>query len=467
MLRDYNLGEVNEKVAGKKVKLCGWIDTLRVHGKVAFIDLRDRYGKVQCVIVSKNKNFDKIIKLNKESCLLVKGEVNIRPKGSENKDLSSGRVELFVDDVEILNECKEIPFEINDNLVNEELRLKYRFLDLRNDNLKKNIILRSNFIKSVRDFMIKENFVEIETPILAKSTPEGARDYLVPSRIHRGKFYALPQSPQLYKQLLMVSGFDKYFQISRCFRDEDLRSDRQPEFTQIDAEMSFVEEEDIFNVVERMIKYVIKETFNIDIKIPFPRISYNESIRKYKSDKPDLRKDRNNTDEFSFLWVVNFPMFEYSEEEKKFVAAHHPFCMPDNVENLDKNPIRISAKSYDLVLNGVELLSGSIRIHKPEIQKKVFKLLGLSDKEIEEKFGFLLDSFSYGAPPHGGFAIGVDRLVQIFTKANSIRETLAFPKNKEAREVMLDSPSYVDKKQLKEVHIDVVEDKKIKRKKYG
>lgn len=467
MLRDYNLGEINEKISGKKVKLCGWIDTFRVHGKVAFLDLRDRYGKLQCVIISKNKNFEKICKLNKESCLLVEGIVNIRPKGSENNNLNSGKVELFIEDIEILNECPALPFEINDNITNEELRLKYRFLNLRSESLQKNIILRSNFLNSVRDFMIKEGFVEIETPILAKSTPEGARDYIVPSRVHKGKFYALPQSPQLYKQLLMVSCFDKYFQISRCFRDEDLRSDRQPEFTQIDAEMSFVEQEDIFDIVEKMIKYSLKEIFNINISTPFPKINYSEAMKKYNSDKPDLRKDKNNLDELSFVWIINFPMFEYSEDKKKIVAAHHPFCMPDNINNLDKDPLKIFAKSYDLVLNGVELLSGSIRIHKPEIQKKIFKLLKLSDKEIEEKFGFLLNSFSYGAPPHGGFAIGVDRLVQILSKAPSIREVIAFPKNKEAREVMLDSPSIVDKKQLKEVNIEIIEDKKIKNKKHG
>jgi aspartyl-tRNA synthetase len=283
--------------------------------------------------------------------------------------------------------------------------------------------------------------------------------------VHNGKFYALPQSPQLYKQLLMVAGFDKYFQISRCFRDEDLRSDRQPEFTQIDAEMSFVEEKDIFDFVEKLIKYAIKETFNKEIKIPFPRINYTDSIKKYQTDKPDLRKDKNNPEEFSFIWITNFPMFEYSETENKIVAAHHPFCMPDNIDNLDKDPLKIYAKSYDLVLNGVELLSGSIRVHKPEIQRKIFKILRLSENEIEEKFGFLLNSFSYGAPPHGGFAIGLDRLIQILLKSNSIREVIAFPKNKEAKEIMLNSPSFIEKKQLKEVHIETIDsEKKVKSK---
>lgn len=465
MLRDYNLGQVDEKVSGKKVKLCGWIESLRIHGKVAFFDLRDRYGKVQCVITSKNKNFEKVSKLNRESCLMVEGIINDRPKGSENKNIKSGKVELLIENIELFNECPALPFEINDNISNEELRLKYRFLDLRTDVLQKNIELRSNFVKSIRDFMIRENFLEIETPILAKSTPEGARDYIVPSRVHNGKFYALPQSPQLYKQLLMVAGFDKYFQISRCFRDEDLRSDRQPEFTQIDAEMSFVEEKDIFDFVEKLIKYAIKETFNKEIKIPFPRINYTDSIKKYQTDKPDLRKDKNNPEEFSFIWITNFPMFEYSETENKIVAAHHPFCMPDNIDNLDKDPLKIYAKSYDLVLNGVELLSGSIRVHKPEIQRKIFKILRLSENEIEEKFGFLLNSFSYGAPPHGGFAIGLDRLIQILLKSNSIREVIAFPKNKEAKEIMLNSPSFIEKKQLKEVHIETIDsEKKVKSK---
>ena len=465
MLRDYNLGQVDEKVSGKKVKLCGWIESLRIHGKVAFFDLRDRYGKVQCVITSKNKNFEKVSKLNRESCLMVEGIINDRPKGSENKNIKSGKVELLIENIELFNECPALPFEINDNISNEELRLKYRFLDLRTDVLQKNIELRSNFVKSIRDFMIRENFLEIETPILAKSTPEGARDYIVPSRVHNGKFYALPQSPQLYKQLLMVAGFDKYFQISRCFRDEDLRSDRQPEFTQIDAEMSFVEEKDIFDFVEKLIKYAIKETFNKEIKIPFPRINYTDSIKKYQTDKPDLRKDKNNPEEFSFIWITNFPMFEYSETENKIVAAHHPFCMQDNIDNLDKDPLKIYAKSYDLVLNGVELLSGSIRVHKPEIQRKIFKILRLSENEIEEKFGFLLNSFSYGAPPHGGFAIGLDRLIQILLKSNSIREVIAFPKNKEAKEIMLNSPSFIEKKQLKEVHIETIDsEKKVKSK---
>lgn len=312
----------------------------------------------------------------------------------------------------------------------------------------------------IRDFFDKAGFTEFETPLLAKSTPEGARDYLVPSRVHAGKFYALPQSPQLFKQLLMVGGADKYFQIARCLRDEDLRADRQPEFTQLDVEMSFVEQEDIFSNVEQLMKHIFKEALNQELKVPFRRISFEESMKKYNSDKPDLRKETG--EKYAFTWIVDFPLFEYSDEEKKYVAAHHPFCMPSDIKLLEKEPLKIKAKTYDLVLNGTELLSGSIRIHNPEIQKKVFKILGIGEKEAEEKFGFLLSALSFGAPPHGGYAIGLDRFIQIVAGADSIRDVIAFPKNKAAQDVMLDSPSNVSDNQLKEAHIKVDVDKKKK-----
>jgi len=275
----------------------------------------------------------------------------------------------------------------------------------------------------------------------------------------------LPQSPQLYKQLLMVSGMDKYFQIAKCLRDEDLRADRQPEFTQLDVEMSFVDQEDVFEMVEKTMKHIFKEVFDIDLKTPFQRISYEISMKKYKSDKPDLRKNKNDNSEFAFAWIVDFPLFEYSKEEKKYVAAHHPFCMPNDLKLFEKEPLKVKGKTYDLVLNGIELLSGSIRIHRPDIQRKVFNLLGLTEKEQEEKFGFFLNAFSYGAPPHGGFAVGLDRFIQILTKAPSIREVIAFPKNSEARDVMLDTPSPTAEKQLKEVHISVIQEKSKKEKK--
>jgi len=466
MLRTHKIGEVNEKLVGKEVILTGWADTIRVHGKVIFVDLRDKYSKIQCVVVASNKNNFEIAKnISLESCVKIKGLIKPRPKGSENKEISTGNVELEIKEIEVLNPCNPLPFELNKEGVGEEIRLKYRFLDLRKTELQKNLILRHKIIKAIRDFYDKEGFVEIETPLLGKSTPEGARDYIVPSRNFPGSFYALPQSPQLYKQLLMVSGMDKYFQIAKCLRDEDLRADRQPEFTQLDVEMSFVDQEDVFEMVEKTMKHIFKEVFDIDLKTPFQRISYEISMKKYKSDKPDLRKNKNDNSEFAFAWIVDFPLFEYSKEEKKYVAAHHPFCMPNDLKLFEKEPLKVKGKTYDLVLNGIELLSGSIRIHRPDIQRKVFNLLGLTEKEQEEKFGFFLNAFSYGAPPHGGFAVGLDRFIQILTKAPSIREVIAFPKNSEARDVMLDTPSPTAEKQLKEVHISVIQEKSKKEKK--
>ena len=457
MLRTHNLGEVNEKLAGKNVKLTGWADTIREHGNVIFIDLRDRYGKIQCVILKKNSDFEIVKNLTRESCIQIEGEVKLRPNGSENKDLTSGKVELFIEKVNVLNNCPALPFEINENIENEDLRLKYRFLDLRGEKMQNNIIMRSKTLKAVRDFYDKEGFIDIETPILAKSTPEGARDYIVPSRNFAGKFYALPQSPQLFKQMSQVGGFDKYIQIARCFRDEDLRSDRQPEFTQIDLEMSFIEQEDIIDVIERMVKHVFKEILNVDVKIPFQKISYEESMKKYKTDRPDLRKDKKDKNEFAFCWVVDFPLFEYSKKDKRYKSTHHPFTMPDDVSKISE---KSKSLAYDIVLNGSEIGGGSIRIHNPEIQQKVFDILKISKKEAQEKFGFLLDALKFGAPPHGGLAFGLDRLVQIMLGQESIREIIAYPKNKEAKDVMLDAPSELTDKQLKEVHISKIKKKK-------
>ena len=455
MLRTHTCGELRKSHVGKDITLCGWVDTIREHGKISFIDLRDRYGKTQIILIGKHD-------LKNEYVISVTGKVQERKKGTENKELPTGEVEVFSENLEILNSSEILPFEINKSGVNEEIRLQYRFLDLRNSDIQKNLYLRHKLVKSFRDFFDKEGFIEIETPLLGKSTPEGARDYVVPSRINPGKFYALPQSPQLYKQLLMVAGYDRYFQIAKCLRDEDLRADRQPEFTQIDAEMSFVNEEDIYSVVEKALKHALKDVLNIDIKIPFQRVPYADSIFKYKTDKPDLRKNKSDNDELAFTWITEFPMFEYNKEEKKIDAAHHPFCMPNDIKNIKKDPLKLKARTYDLVLNGTELLSGSVRIHIPSVQKEVFEVLGLKEKEMQEKFGFLLNAFSYGAPPHAGFAIGFDRLVQILLKAPSIREVIAFPKNKDARDIMLDAPSPLGDKQLKEVHIklDTKEDKK-------
>ncbi|MEA3329477.1 MAG: aspartate--tRNA ligase [Nanoarchaeota archaeon] len=446
---------------GKVVEIAGWVDTIREHGKLTFLEIRDVTGTVQTIVTAKDEaNFEMVKSLTKESCVRIKGNVNPRPKGTENKNSPAGKVEIKIQELEVYNKCSALPFDIDNDEVGEDIRLKYRYLDLRRPEMQKNLILRSKIIRIIRDTLYEEGFNEFETPMLAKSTPEGARDYVVPSRTQPGKFFALPQSPQLFKQLLMVAGFEKYFQIARCMRDEDLRSDRQPEFTQLDVEMSFVSQEDIFRVVENVLKNVFKKVFNKTLKTPFKKISHTESVKKYKSDKPDLRGETN--EEFAFAWIVDFPLLEYSKEEERYIACHHPFCMPKNIKDLEKNPGKTIAQSFDLVLNGVEILSGSIRIHKSDIQKKVFDLLKISDKEQEEKFGFLLDALKFGAPPHGGIAIGLDRLIQIMTCAESIRETIAFPKNKEAKDLMVDAPSPLSDRQLKDIHIKLDVGKKKK-----
>jgi aspartyl-tRNA synthetase len=464
MERTY-ISTLNEKDLGKEVRICGWISTIREHGKVIFLDVRDFSGLIQTVLFGKHKDMDAAKSILKESCVEILGKVGLRPKGTENENIPTGKIELQITDLKILNACAPLPFELDSADVNEEVRLKYRFLDLRRKELQNNLVLRHKIIKSFRDYFDKEGFTEIETPLLGKSTPEGARDYVVPARNSAGKFYALPQSPQLYKQLLMVAGMEKYFQIAKCLRDEDLRADRQPEFTQLDVEMSFVDQEHIWNTVEQALKHIFKQVFNKDLKTPFPRISYEESMNKYKSDKPDLRKNKEDPEELAFAWIVDFPLFEWDAAEKKYNAAHHPFCMPNDMKLFETDPIKVKGKTYDLVLNGTELLSGSIRINVPAIQRKVFDLLGMSKEEQEEKFGFFLNAFSYGAPPHGGFAIGLDRLIQILSKAPSIREVIAFPKNKEARDVMLDAPANISEKQLKEIHIKIDSQKKEESKK--
>ena len=449
MLRTHNLEEVNEKLVGKKVKLCGWVDSIRILKSVIFIVLRDRYGKVQTVISAKASGFDDAKKLTVESCIKIEGEVKTRPKGQENKEMASGKVEIEIKELEIFNLCPPLPFDVKNENTEEEARLKERYLDLRSERMQKNILLRSEVINAVLEFFNKEGFVYFETPILAKSTPEGARDYLVPSRNYPGEFYALPQSPQLFKQLSQVAGFDKYIQIPKCFRDEDLRKDRQPEFTQVDMEMSFVEQDDVIEIMERMMKYVFKKVLNKDVKTPFKRMSYDEAMKKYKRDNPDLRT---NKDEFAFCWVMDFPCFEYSKTDKRYKSVHHPFTMPVSGKKgkLDFNE-KSKSFAYDIVLNGSEIGGGSIRIHDSEIQEKVFDILKISKKESQEKFGFLLNALKYGAPPHGGIALGLDRLIQVIAGEDSIREVIAFPKNKESKDVMLDAPSKVDEKQLKEL----------------
>ena len=454
MLRTHTCGQLRKNDANKEVTLSGWIDTIRSHGGVAFIDIRDRYGKTQVVFVKSNKDFESIKNLSIESSISVKGKVQLRKAETENKDWETGEVELFGEKITIFNKSPPLPFEINDPKVNEEVKLKWRYLDLRNSKLRGNLLLRNKIYKAIHDFMEKQEFIYVDTPILAKSTPEGARDYLVPSRVNPGQFYALPQSPQLFKQLLMVSGFDKYYQIARCFRDEDLRADRQPEFTQLDIEMSFIEVEDLLALMEQLWKYVFKQALNIEIKTPFPRMSYDEAIKKYNSDKPDIRKNKNDPGEFAFLWVLDFPMFEYNEEDKRWYAMHHPFTSPKDGSDYSK-PGTIKAKAYDLVLNGTELGGGSIRIHDSVMQQKVFDILGINKEEAKEKFGFLLDALSHGAPPHGGIAFGLDRATALMCAVESIRDVIAFPKNKAAQDVMLDAPSTTSEKQLKEAHIKI------------
>lgn len=584
MYRTHTCNQLNEKDDSKKVMLCGWVNRRRDHGGVIFIDLRDRYGLTQ--IVSDPVNYSEAHNLmnsvRSEYVIKVEGIVRMRPKNQENLKLDTGKIEVLVTNLEILNPSKTPPFEIDqDKEVSEELRLAYRYLDLRRARMQNNIILRYKIIKFIRDFLDKENFLEIETPILIKGTPEGSREYLVPSRLYPGSFYVLPQSPQQLKQLLMVANFDRYFQIARCFRDEDQRGDRQPEFTQLDLEMSFVEVKDVMDVNERLFIAVTKE-FKPQKKIqkiPFPILTYKDAMNLYGSDKPDLRfelpladvtdivkdcnfsifksaaekggvikalrieggasytrkeisdleeiakihgakglvyiildsngpkspiikyfndsqlksifercgvlagdlilftadtfvnactslgacrleaaKKLNLYDEnvFAFCWVIDFPMFEYNEEEKRLDAVHHPFTSPKNAEEFYSHPENSEAKAYDLVLNGNEIAGGSIRIHDEKIQKKVFDILGISDDEAEQRFGHMLEAFKYGAPPHGGIAWGLDRLVMLFAEEPNIREVIAFPKDQKAKDLMLGAPSKVPKKQLDELCIKVM-----------
>ncbi|MFA6917570.1 MAG: aspartate--tRNA ligase [Candidatus Gracilibacteria bacterium] len=584
MYRTHTCNDLTKADVGEKITLAGWVHRRRDHGGVIFIDLRDRYGLTQ--VVSDPNNYNDAHNLMSEArgeyVLQIEGTVRLRPEGQANGNLHTGDIEVLVQEVVILNAAKTTPFEIGQEKdVGEEVRLKYRYLDLRHDRMKNNMILRHKVIKYIRDYMDKHDFIEVETPILIKGTPEGSREYLVPSRIYPGTFYVLPQSPQQLKQLLMVAGFDRYFQIARCFRDEDQRGDRQPEFTQLDIEMSFIDENDIMKINEGLLIDIVKKFVpNKKIKqTPFPVLTYDEAMNVYGSDKPDLRFDmplsditdiasecgfgvfkgvvekggvvkalkvdggakftRKELDEFeeiakiygakglayliygddglkstiakfftkedldeisercqakkgdiifftadnfkiaceslgkvrlsiaqkfglmdkdlfAFCWVKDFPMFEYSEETKKLDAVHHPFTSPKDTKEFDKDPENALALAYDIVLNGNEIGGGSIRIHNGATQKKVFDVLGIKDEDAERRFGHILEAFQYGAPPHGGIAWGLDRLIMIFADEPNIREVIAFPKDQKAKDLMLGAPSQMPEEQIAELHIKTV-----------
>jgi len=578
--RTHTCGELNTKIIGNTVCLKGWVNTIRLHGQVIFVDIRDRYGKTQLVFNTEKDTiaFETAKKLSIEDVISATGDVKARTQEAINPVMKTGEIEVIVDSLKILNETDPLPFVITDrDSASEDFRLKYRYLELRTDELQRNFKLRHNAYQATRKYLSNNHFMEIETPVLMKSTPEGARDYLVPSRLHHGKFYALPQSPQTYKQLLMVSGFDKYFQIVKCFRDEDLRADRQPEFTQIDIEMSFVDEDDIMKMGTGLTRQIFKEVIDVDLPEIFPVMKYFDAMENYGTDKPDLRfemplidfKEYSDISEFNAfkssesvkcfvvnnvadkysrkvidgltefakhhsakglawmkvendilvggiakyfsedlqkkiisgllfknndiifvigdskeivwqalgalrgeiakrenlidknifkpVWIVDVPMFEWDEEEKRYSAMHHPFTSPklDDLPKLKTDPKAVLSRGYDIVMNGYELGGGSIRIHQQDVQKQVFDLLGISVEEAQQKFGFLLEALKYGAPPHGGIAIGLDRLIMQLAGTDNIRDVIAFPKTTSATSLMDESPSEVSKKQLDELGLDL------------
>ena len=448
---------------GERVLVKGWVHSRRDHGKIIFIDLRDKTGLLQVVFTPDQPGAYELAQtLRSEFVVGIEGRVNQRPDKLINEKIPTGTVELSAETLEIINPAETTPFEVDKDTskVNEETRLKYRYLDLRTERMQRNLRLRDRVVTFFRQYMHDHGFVEIETPILMKGTPEGAREFVVPSRLHPGKFYVLPQSPQQFKQLCMVAGFERYFQIARCFRDEDQRGDRQPEFTQLDFEMSFVTQEDVLAYTEAMFIELVEKLFPEKkiAKKPFPRLTYAEAIERYGSDKPDLRQNREDQNELAFAWVVDFPMFE-KDEAGHITAKHHPFCSIKDEDRekfmAGKDLFSVRANAYDLVLNGFELSSGSIRIHERELQKRIFDLLEIDEAEQQARFGHMLEAFTYGAPPHGGFAPGIDRIVMLLAGEPNIREVIAFPKTGDARDPMMDAPAPVNDKQLRDVHISL------------
>ena len=464
-----------EKHVGKEVSISGWVDIRRDQGKMVFFDMRDMTGKVQCVVLpakaevpteSRGSSAMEIAgKMRPEWVLKITGIVNKRPEKNINKDVLNGDLELEVTEIEILNKAETPAFDVSSDgkEIGEENRLKYRYIDLRRPRMQKNLRHRHKVVKFIRDFLDQENFIEIETPILSKSTAEGARDFLVPSRLEKGKFYALPQAPQQYKQLFMASGMERYFQMAKCMRDEDLRGDRQPEFTQLDLEMSFVEREDVMELNEKLLIALVTELYP-DKKIqeiPFPRISYKEAVKKYGTDRPDLRKNKDDKDLLSFCWVVDFPFFEKTDKSDNPTATgewtftHNPFsgAQPEFAEDLlnKRNIPNILTNQYDIILNGNEIGGGSIRNHKPEALLAVYEIMGVSKEEVEKNLFYMLEAFRSGTPPHGGIAWWLDRLVMMLENEPNIREVMAFPKNGEGKDLMMDSPSEASEKQLKEL----------------
>ena len=450
------------KYLGKQIKVCGWVNSIRLHGKIVFIDLRDMSGIVQLVDTSGIAK-----EIRPEWVIEVIGKVSNRPPRMMNPKIETGKIEVSIEDLKVLSKAKTLPFSIDGDgyEINEEKRMKYRYLDLRRERMKRNMIERNRMIKFIRDFRQKDKFIEIETPILTKSTPEGARDFVVPSRLQPSKFYALPQSPQQYKQLLQIAGFERYFQIARCLRDEDPRGDRQPEHTQLDLEMSFVEQKDIMRLIEDLFIDLVKKLYpekKIQ-EIPFPRLTYEKAIKKYNTDRPDLRKNKNNPDLLAFCWVVDFPFFE-KNDKNKWTFTHNPFSAPKSEFMNDllkkKNIKNILTTQYDIVLNGSEIGGGSIRNHESEALETVFEIIGYKKKDIKDKFGHMLRAFQYGVPPHGGIASGLDRFLAMMFGEKSIREVIAFPKTGDSRDLMMDAPSEISEEQLKELKIKVIKKSK-------